>query len=176
MKMVFWAMMCVASVATVEAKSLTQWESCVDKLATSANQTQIGVVGVNELIQQNCGDRPIDEAAMRRPEGRLPFDVLRSKHWQGRFTKIAGKDYALLEEGLTVSNTMKPDGAWLVGSGYDPRGGGASSAVIAVNVQTGQVMAAYDDAGSIRFYGFKEHDANVPKSLRNWLQESVNTP
>ena len=97
--------------------------------------------------------------------------MVQAAPWKARFQQLTGKRYQAIKESLAVSSEMQRQGDWLVGSGYDPRGAGASKAVIAVNTKTGKVMAAYNDSRKTQFFGFNQNSKGVPAKVWQWVSD-----
>jgi hypothetical protein len=157
----------------VQAKTLQQWEQCADKAGRSVNVQEVGNIGYEAEIKKQCGTRPVATAGMVKPDGKLPYDVIQAEPWKKKFQQIAGKQYTDVKQSLVVSSPMQREGDWLVGSGYDPKGAGASKAVIAVNTKTGKVMALMSSYDGVEYFGFDENTKNLPRKLQQWITEEV---
>jgi len=157
---------------TVQAQTLQAWEKCVEKVGQTIDTFEVGNIGYENEIKKQCGVRPATTITQNQFEKSLPSDLIVSTNWKERFQKLMGKQYENIKSSLTVSSPMQRDGNWFVGNGYDPRDGGSSKAIIAINPRTNKVLAAYIDAtGALHFYGFNENSKDLPKKLTHWLSE-----
>ena len=174
MKKVYLSALLVLGVASwAQAQTPQQWDQCAERVGRTVDSQEVGAIGVESAIKRQCGTRPISNAGMAKPDGKLPYDVFQAAPWKARFQQLTGKSYSGIKESLTVSGRMERQGDWLVGSGYDPRGAGASSAAIAVNSKTGKVLAVYNAGGDTRFFGFNQNSKGVPAKLWEWVSEST---
>ncbi|MDR0236163.1 hypothetical protein [Acinetobacter sp.] len=156
-----------------QAKTLQQWEQCADKAGRSVNVQEVGNIGYEAEIKKQCGTRPVATVGMVKPDGKLPYDVIQAEPWKKKFQQLTGKEYTKVKTSLVVSSAMKREGDWLIGSGYDPKGAGASKAVIAVNTKTGKVMALMSSYDGVQYFGFDENTKNIPQKLQQWISEEV---
>lgn len=172
MKTILFGWVLSSCAAMVLAQTPQQWAQCAERAGRNVDVAALGQVGYAMAIAQHCGERPVNNTGMANPEGRLPSDVMQSPVWKARFLKIASPaKYQEMVRSVTVSSAMVRDGQWLVGSGYDPAGAGASKAAVAVNTQTGEVMVALLLGSDMDFYGFDEHSDNAPQKLWQWVTE-----
>ena len=172
-KMYLGALLVLGATSWAQAQTPQQWEQCAERVGRSVDVQETGQVGYELAIKDKCGVRPISNAGMAKPDGKLPFDVVQAAPWKGRFQQLTGKTYGSIKESLAVSSAMQRQGDWLVGSGYDPRGAGATKAAIAVNTKTGKVMAAYASSDGVKFFGFNENSKGVPDKLWQWGSEET---
>ena len=165
------AMVLMGMASWAQAQTPQQWEQCAERVGRSVDSQEVGQVGYELAIKKQCGVRPVSNAGMAQPDGKSPFDVVQAAPWKARFQQLTGKRYQAIKESLAVSSEMQRQGDWLVGSGYDPRGAGASKAVIAVNTKTGKVMAAYNDSRKTQFFGLNQNSKGVPAKVWQWVSD-----
>lgn len=154
---------------SVHAQSIQDWEKCANRFGATINVLEIGNFNYEEEIKKHCGERPSSDITQDKLASYLASDVIQATQWKVKFQKLIKKDYAAVRSSLTVSATMQREGDWYVGSGYDPRGAGSEQAVIAVNIKSQQVLAAYISSGVLYLYGFDENSQNVPEQLWQWI-------
>ena len=167
------AMVLMGMASWAQAQTPQQWDQCVERVGRTVDVQEVGQIGYENAIKDACGVRPVSNAGMAKPDGKSPFDVVQAAPWKARFQQLTGKRYQGIKDSLAVSSAMQREGAWLVGSGYDPRGAGASKAVIAVNTQTGKVLAAYTDSRGPQFFGFNQNSKGVPAKVWQWVSEET---
>ena len=153
-------------------KTFSEWEACRDKAQQSVDFEEEGNLGIESTIKEKCGIPLAKEPAIAgNIVGMSPYDLVKSKAYKDKFTKITKNKYKQLAERLTVASNTEKNGDWIVGEGIMPHSGGIEEAAVAINTKTRKVYAVMMENGKqFSYFGFSNTQSE-PQYLLTWVND-----
>ena len=112
--------------------------------------------GKGAVTETPLGQEPSGSPPGAGPEawvGRYAFDLFRSSDWRGPMVALLGEEgYRAAQGAIQTASPMERQGAWVVGSGFDPLSGGDVGGAVALG-EDGRVLVALYGQGAPVLYG-----------------------
>ena len=157
------------SVSEAQNLGMEAWRACWQKFDEHAHPHQMGRVAYEAALVGSCGPMPTMDYSPRSLQGRLLSDVIASEPWRGRFEQSVGSWYVFFKDALAHSTTMQQEGDWFVGQGHGAHG---AKAIVAINVKTQHILAAYMDDEETQWFGLQQKGLKKPKSFATWQRQN----